>query len=391
MVEQKNTADAAQSQELLNKPVRKRPGRSKFFRTAAGKRLLAQFKTQYSGRSQAKNLGRTGPGRSEALQAVPDWEVAKRLTRGVPVEGMKKNAAETRGRSFGLSYGTVFFCDQGEPFTDGDLQSLRERCGFTTSGFEQIVGLPARSTDRRHAGMVRDPETVRSIVEWRDRTIRALLQESNPSQKYERVLKTLLPKLRDVYGMCFGRFTDMQKAMLVKEDTRIWTLNSVGNFVCERARHDAKNKSHAGDWGWFLRYLTELDACNSSRTFLEANLKSLKRSIGVAGFVRELLGRRYGTTRWTVNRALSKKLKPIPAAEMCGLILSPRQNTPPVQTAQKPGRPARDIYPEADRLQRENGLTWRTITQMLDPKGYKHNPESAQKAIEQGVRRLRRQ
>jgi hypothetical protein len=383
MIDEQTTANALQAKEA----PRKRPGRSKFFRTAAGKRQAAQFSEAYSGRSQARNLGRTGPGKIEQSAAVSDWELVKCLGRGEIPEEMKTNAAQSRGRSLGLNYGTVFFCDQGEPFTDGELQALRGRCGFTCAAFEQLVGLPARSIDARHASMVRAPDIARAIVNWRDSVLRSLLQVANPAYKYERVLKTFLPGIRALYRLSVDRFTEIQKAMQAGGGKRIWTLSSLGNFVCEQAKQSAKQKTHAGPWGMFLRFLAELDDCAETKEFLEAKLKSLNRSKALAVFVRELLGQRYGTTHWTVNRALSPKLRVVPSAEMCGLILSPR---PAVQPSRKGGRPARDIAPEADRLQREEKLSWLEIAQKLDPKTCKHSPDAAKEAIRQAVIRYRK-
>jgi hypothetical protein len=382
MIEHKDTTNALQAKGS----PRKRPGRSKFFRSPAGKRQAAQFSRAYSGRSQARNLGRSGPGKIEPSVAVSDWELVKCLRRGEIPEEMKTNAAQSRGRSLGLNYGTVFFCDHGEPFTDGELQGLRSRCGFTSAAFEQLVGLPARSIDARHASMVRAPEIARAIVNWRDSVLRSLLQVANPKYKYERVLKTFLPSIRGLYQLWVGCFAEIQKAMQTERRKRIWTLSSLGNFVCEQARQSARQKTHAGSWGAFLRYLAELDDCEETKTFLEARLKSIKRSKELAVFVRELLGHRYGTTHWTVNRALSTKLRLIPSAEMCGLILSPR---PAVQPSRKGGRPVRDIAPEADRLHREEKLTWLEIAQKLDPKKCKYSPDDAKDAIRQAVIRFR--
>ena len=393
-----SSSDEAQKQHNLPQYTKhKRPGRRKFFRSRQGKKLLRRFEEEYSGRSQPKNLGRTGPGRIDRSQAVSDWQLAKCISQGLLAEEMKPNAAYSRARSLGLGYGTVFMCDQGEPFTDADLQSLRERCGFTVARFEKLTGLPNRSTDKRHSTMIRAPETARMVIQWRDRALRSLLRNDTNAYKNERVLTTLVPNLPALYRFLADRFAKIQNTMLSEADNRVWTLNSLGNFVCEEARRATKKTSHGGPWGKMLRFLGELDACDATRTFLEKNLSSLKKSKAIARFSRELIGDRYGTTHWTVKRALSASR--IPAAEMCGLIVYADEAPQPTTPAAMPrigtrsntgGRPSRAIFPEADRLQREQKMTWHQIAAQLDPKAYKHNPETTAEAIRQGVARFRR-
>ncbi len=289
---------------------RKRPGRALFFKTPAGRKLAKRFGEEYSGRPQPTKLGWAGS------RAVSDWELAKRVTRGEAVEGMKQSAVDMRTQHLGLRYGTAFFCDQGEPLRDARLQSLRERLGFTTAKFEKLTGLGPKVADRRAAAMIRGPRDARIVIEWRDKTLRSLLAATTPTYKNDRLLKTFLPNIAELDGLLRDRFAEIQKTM--SED---FTLARVGEFVCEQARRAAKKSPHAGLWGEMLRCLVELDACPESRAFLKSNLGSLKNCKVLADFVREIIGARYGTTAWTVKRALLRSTRPYSEAEMRGFVL----------------------------------------------------------------------
>jgi hypothetical protein len=308
-------------EEITPNPVhvkRKRPGRALFFKTPAGRKLAKRFREEYSGRPQPSKLGWAGS------RAVTDWELAKRVTRGEIVEGMKRSAVDMRAKSLGLGYGTAFFCDQGEPLRDASLQSLRERLGFTTARFEKLTGLGPKVADKRAAAMIRGPRDARIVIEWRDKTLRSLLAATSPAYKNHRILKTFLPEIADLDGLLRDRFAEIQKTMRAD-----FTLAHLGDFVCEQVRRSAKKTPHAGLWGEMLRCLVELDACRESRTFLEANLGSLRHCKALADFVREIIGARYGTTAWTITRALLRSTQPYSDAEMRGFVL----DIAPVPTA----------------------------------------------------------
>jgi hypothetical protein len=314
VIEGENTADAGQSQELSKKPVHKRPGRSRFFKTAAGRKLIARFKAEYSGRPQPKNLGRTGPSSRDRSPAISDWELARSVALGKPIPSMKSNTLSARAKSLGLDYRTEIFCDAGNPFSDSDLHELRKRSGFTGERFEKLTGVSADGGPRQG---FRIAAHAQKVIRWRDRTLQSLFRQSSRSYKHQRILKTLVPNLSDLDALlreCFGE--------IQKEIAGELTLTSVGEFVARRAKGLAKKSPHAGLWGEMLRYLAELAAHDAASKFLDESLKSLSQRTDVAGFARELLAARYGTTVWNVKRALPRGTQPIPAREMCGVILA---------------------------------------------------------------------
>jgi hypothetical protein len=325
-----NTPDAVQDPTKK----RKRPGRGLFFESPAGRKLAKRFSKEYSGRPQPGKLGWAGS------RAVSNWDLAKRVARGEAVEGMKQSAVDMRAKSLGLAYRTAFFSDQGEPFTDGALQALRERLGFTTAKFEKLTGLGRRVADTRGHEMIRDPRDARIVIEWRDKALRSLLAESTPAYKNHRVLKTFLPDIADLDGLLRDRFAEIQNAT---RDVDGLAIAKLGDLVCEQAQRAAKKSPNAGLWGELLRCLTELDACRESRVFLERNLGSLKDCKALADFVREIIAARYGTTAWTVKRALPRSTRSYSPAEMRGFVL----DVTPASVQATP--PKRELMPDDEK------------------------------------------
>jgi transcriptional regulator with XRE-family HTH domain len=359
----------------------KRPGRTKFFKSPRGQKLIARYEREYTGRSQPKNLGRTGPRRRDRSQSpiVSDWELAQYVGRGKAVPGMKSNTQSARAVSLGIDYGTETFCDQGNPFSDSDLHNLRKRCRFTGERFEKIIGVP---TDGGERDGLRIVEHAEKVIEWRDVTLRNLLGKTSPSYKQDRVLKTLLPNLADLDALLRECFAEIQKAMPE------FTVSGVGDFVAEQAKSAARKSAHAGLWGEMLRYLVELAANEKARTFLDKNLASLPRRKDVADFVRELLAARYGASLWIVRRALLRSTAAIPPGEMCGVILSYAEPIAPpaiLKSKALPGRPKGKQQAETlERIGDAAALVFLRYSQpemipLLYPK--QHVPEAGRKTV----------
>ena len=70
-------------------------------------------------------------------------------------------------------------------------------------------------------------------------------------------------------------------------------------------------------------------------------------------------------------------------------LTEPTSAKPHRSGSRKAGRPRREIFAEADQLQRD-GTNWREIASRLDPQTFAHSPEAAIHAIQRGARRLRR-
>jgi hypothetical protein len=367
----------------------KRPGRTRFFKSAAGQKQRAEFSRKYSGRPQPKNLGRTGPSRRDGSEApiVSDWEIAQRLGCGESVIGMRKTTQSARAKSLGLDYGTVFFCEAGNPFDNAALRGLRSNAGFTAERFGSITGVPA---DTEKLEGIRIPEHAKKIIGWRDRTLTRLLSQTTPAYQHHRVLKTLVPQLGDsdvLFREALGRLKD--------DGTVITTLSRLGEAVSLRARGAAIKTEHGGFWGEALRYLIELAANPQSRKYLEAHLASFGQRPDVADFVREVLAARYGASFWIVRRALPRTTAIIPSAEMCGVILSygslgPAFAVTETKKSRERGRPISKakVFEEARRLFKTGQYSWPKIAHKLTPDAWKASPRKAGEAIRRGVERL---
>ena len=195
---------------------------------------------------------------------------------------------------------------------DRSIVALCVKCGFTRAKFEKIVGLPARTMDRRKSNMLRDPAVAVLTIEWRNSTLRLLLDGPIPDFPSHRILKSFFPNLREIDGFLYESLSQIQ-TQLQEDRNKGWTITDVWSFVCEKAQLEISSKGE--QWRRMLRYMWQIE------DFLGKNLGRLRETKYLATLVHELIGSLWGATGFVVKRALPKNVRPIPSGDICKLIL----------------------------------------------------------------------
>jgi hypothetical protein len=282
---------------------------------------------------------------------------------------MKKSTVEARARGVRLAYGTVFFCDQGLPFRDKRLTALRNASGFRVAAkFEKFSGLSPRSTDRRiNPDTIRTPDVAKAAVAWRDKAIRTLAEvtaDKNRPYKNHEVINTFLPDLASLRDALAETFSEIQFELHQHPD---WQIADVGNLVCDRVQAGAPDA-----WHRTMCYLHEIESILGSKLAQLRETNHGKDKKGLRGFVCEVLAERYGTTYWTVVRAMRKGRKAArtsPPPKMLGLLLDsvPSGAQPKAAESVKQSKRGPTKYPPEETVWFEIGRKVEEKTQNGDP------------------------